>query len=280
MNTTYKFLPPERMSYLENELLRITQPNDLNDPYECLSVPPSTDEAIKLCIKSQEEFLQNSDTEDLSEELKKDKLKFFKQALNDEIEKIRENVHPNYKDYLIENQKKRINASIFILSFSKIWNSSVMWAHYAKNHTGFCVGFDKEDAIFKRKGNSSSLGLMPVKYSKKRIKVPVDNDKVFKYAIKTILTKSLDWKYEKEERLIASEKDIHKNTHQNNHKINLMKIPNSLIKEIIVGRDMKIDDLNFIHKFCEIKKIPLYQCKISETMFDMEKQLITAYNKV
>lgn len=32
----YKYLPIDRKDYLKNEFLRFTQPNDLNDPFECL----------------------------------------------------------------------------------------------------------------------------------------------------------------------------------------------------------------------------------------------------
>ncbi len=44
----YKYLPIERLSYLDNELLRFTQPTDLNDPFECLPQRPSKQELLSL----------------------------------------------------------------------------------------------------------------------------------------------------------------------------------------------------------------------------------------
>ena len=34
----YKYLPPDRITYFSNELLRFTQPADLNDPFECIPI--------------------------------------------------------------------------------------------------------------------------------------------------------------------------------------------------------------------------------------------------
>src|SRR5438105_1260976 len=36
MPILYKYLPPERITFLNDELLRFTQPGDLNDPFECI----------------------------------------------------------------------------------------------------------------------------------------------------------------------------------------------------------------------------------------------------
>ena len=56
MNLYYKYLPPERLSYLDDELLRYTQPIDLNDPFECLPKKPSEKE-FKDVIKKVFELL-------------------------------------------------------------------------------------------------------------------------------------------------------------------------------------------------------------------------------
>ena len=46
-----------------------------------------------------------------------------------------------------------------ILCFSRTWDSPVLWAHYADNHRGFCLGFDVPDNEY----------LMKVEYIEKRI---------------------------------------------------------------------------------------------------------------
>lgn len=56
-NIIYKYLPIERLSYLEDELLRITQPSDLNDPFECLPSPPSIETFTNSLIEIRETHL-------------------------------------------------------------------------------------------------------------------------------------------------------------------------------------------------------------------------------
>jgi len=43
MPIVYKYLPPDRKTYLDDELLRFTQPGALNDPFECIPIVPKVD---------------------------------------------------------------------------------------------------------------------------------------------------------------------------------------------------------------------------------------------
>ncbi len=36
-----------------------------------------------------------------------------------------------------------------LLCFSRKWDNPVQWSHYARNHTGLCLGFDVADALVK-----------------------------------------------------------------------------------------------------------------------------------
>jgi hypothetical protein len=55
----YKYLPIERLSYLDNELLRFTQPTDLNDPFECLPQRPSKQEFLTMIDDVMDLMLKN-----------------------------------------------------------------------------------------------------------------------------------------------------------------------------------------------------------------------------
>ncbi len=139
----------------------------------------------------------------------------------------------------------------------------LMWAHYAQSHRGFCVEYDISplfnDKIMDKdlfniyslgKANEYLLpskqrtimmnGFFPVHYSSKRIEL----SKTLCYAIsknlcnkkqrcdinikvfRSIVTKTLPWKYEQEWRLIVDSKISHKVNH---------KIPFPFAKRIIVG---------------------------------------------
>lgn len=139
----------------------------------------------------------------------------------------------------------------------------LMWAHYAQSHRGFCVVYDisplfddslKDEDLFNiyslGKTNEYLLpseqrrimmnGFFPVHYSSKRIELSKTlcyaiskslcnkkqirdiNNKVFR----SIITKTLPWKYEQECRLIVDSKTSHKVNH---------KMPFPFANKIIIG---------------------------------------------
>lgn len=53
MTPYYKYLSDSRLSYLEDELIRFTQPGDLNDPFECMPQKPSSEEFETLLDTAQ-----------------------------------------------------------------------------------------------------------------------------------------------------------------------------------------------------------------------------------
>jgi hypothetical protein len=81
-----------------------------------------------------------------------------------------------------------------IYSLSEVNDSIIMWSHYAKNHEGVCIGFDRRD--LENTGN-----LIKVKYVKKVPKelTRTNRRSPAKYFHKH---KYFQWSYEKEFRLI------------------------------------------------------------------------------
>lgn len=75
---------------------------------------------------------------------------------------------------------------------SAVADNVLMWSHYAAEHSGLCLEFDGKSPIFEE--------ATPVTYSSERVRVNlIDSD----YSQRTVLlTKSLDWHYEQEWRLI------------------------------------------------------------------------------
>lgn len=85
-----------------------------------------------------------------------------------------------------------------IMCFSTSWKSPLMWAHYAKSHTGICLGIDvlEEDKLRK------------VIYEPDRLKGLFDGAKPLAGATEESLTKVLttkfkQWEYEDEWRVFA-----------------------------------------------------------------------------
>ena len=269
MSVIYKYLPFERLSYLENELLRITQPGDLNDPFECLPIPPSIEEFIEvLNITSKRELVR------IEQFPKKERLEIKTKMnikLKQEISKIRNNEPENFRMRFYNDGAKKINSLIGIISLSRRWNSTLMWSHYTNSHKGFCVGFNSEDNYFKAYNQLSNLEriFLPVVYSDQRVKIPIVEGEDINPLV--MLTKSNDWEYEEEERLLVTLSQSEKTIQNKPFDVHLFKVPHRLITEIIVGANISPENLKTIKEFCIKNSINLYQSKISEHKFDMER---------
>ena len=76
-----------------------------------------------------------------------------------------------------------------IISFSKNWYEPLMWAHYAKSHSGMALGFEIPDHV-----------LTNIDYISERIIAPLDvdsNEKSMTDLVGSLLrSKHENWKYE------------------------------------------------------------------------------------
>ncbi len=240
----YKYLPPERNSYFEDELLRFTQPGDLNDPFECLP--------------------RKIDTEKLKETLVRNLKRIIPTA------KINEKVDDIAPDF-INNANKTTNNILGIFSLSKNWNNGLMWGHYTLSHKGFVIGFDSEHPFFNEFTNNKKKEFKKIReviYSNERAEIKVDNIRSLP-DIEIYLTKSIDWAYEEEIRLISSLNLKHTVKEKEPYDINLFKVPHKMITEIILGVNINDTLKNKIITFCKKNNITLFQAGISETDFSI-----------
>ncbi len=269
-NVIYKYLPIERLSYLEDELLRITQPGDLNDPFECLPSPPSIEVFTNSLIEIRKTYINSINKGQYSAEEKTCLIEKLFFDINSSIRAVKTNKPNNLREVLYKRAINTINNSMGIISLSKRWDSTLMWSHYTNSHKGFCVGFDTSTDYFKlyEKFSNDDKIYLPVIYSNNRIKIPI-NKQGDEIDVNVVLTKSTDWEYEQEKRLIIPLKQAHAKIKKSPFDIYLYKMPHHLIKEIIVGANIENENLSIIQKFCVLKDIELYHSKLSETKFDM-----------
>ncbi|WP_429185921.1 DUF2971 domain-containing protein [Aeromonas veronii] len=150
----------------------------------------------------------------------------FENRLNEEvINNIKEkislkglgfDVNPNFpKHFETSFLMQRINEQIDdygIVSLSETPRNLLMWAHYANEHKGICIGYKRNlfeslpDQISNYISNAESYTPVKVNYDNIRPQVISDNrpdlDKVKSYVLQQLTTKSDDWMYEKEHRCI------------------------------------------------------------------------------
>lgn len=134
-----------------------------------------------------------------SDNFKKESLalvKVFGKEPNDSLIKLHEVV-----DNFIARREK-----IGIYSLSKRFDDELMWAHYANNHSGFCIEYDYDILL---NGNSfSNFYTFSVEYKKSPPQVDIldmltEKKRENKILKKLAGTKSKRWSYEEEIRIIT-----------------------------------------------------------------------------
>jgi len=173
---------------------------DFNDPFDNYFIPKSE--------------LENLDGDSLDYILRKKAKQFYKDASDNFIEKMVEKGKRRLKEFQINKRpimKQLLNkqySSFGICSLSANPKSLPMWAYYGDSHKGLCIGIKTSTiAQHQRYLIKSNILLMlhKVFYTKKipivhfGINTNFDNDKEI---LKTLYTKSINWKHEEEYRLI------------------------------------------------------------------------------
>jgi hypothetical protein len=158
--------------------------NTFNDPFECKRVLISHKNEFKRDLYFKEL------TRDSFPNLDK---KAFKKIKKDAIRKT---TNPDLLKQFYDNVIS--NIGIYCLSEKK--NDLLMWAHYSDSHQGVCLEF-------KTMKNSLFAQAFPVIYQEDYPKVNImdlENPEEFR---KALLTKSSEWSYEMEWRILMMEQD-------------------------------------------------------------------------
>ena len=117
-------------------------------------------------------------------------------ASNEQLEEIRQKVGSLGKDVVMKEMRRLLNGIIErwygILSLSRRHDSLPLWAHYADNHTGYCLEFRNEgdfatgyEVLYQEK--------MPLRLS----------SEIDPYQCDFLFTKRPEWAYEEEVRILV-----------------------------------------------------------------------------
>lgn len=131
----------------------------------------------------------------------------------------------------------------------------LMWSHYAQSHRGFCIEYDFPDSFFSvpNAKNNHVVMISPLNYMSK---ISFENDLDMKWGL---LTKTDDWKYENEMRLISYDtecKDCYPLLHCSD-----------AVKAIYLGVKCTDADRRRMEDAIGDKHIALYQMNIDEADF-------------
>lgn len=174
----------------------------------------------------------------------------------------------------IKAVQKQVISNTKVISFSESSLSTLMWSHYAGEHTGFALLFDfnelKSAKTYDVDGNILPLGTMldRVAYHSKAPDYGQDffeempnrlsyrpsflpNNRSYTFHAKFLFNKQSDWSYEKEWRLCAEGEDVSEKSQAQYIKLNPYAV--------LLGARMKHQDRVRIHKILEKKNIFVYE---------------------
>lgn len=192
----------------------------------------------------------------------------------------RENVvrqHLQDVDRLIDEVKRDIRKYVKIICFSEDYLSTLMWSHYAENHTGFLLVYNKKELekalIYEKDGKqiqNRKLRLQQVLYSDERVdmteymhefllkcKLPSSlnlqklSDMPQRKLRDFIFTKSKEWSYEKEWRITPRILNI-----REEDSVHFIEIKP---QAIILGAVCSENNKRILYKIAKEKKIPAHK---------------------
>jgi len=221
----YKYYRPDQTYFFDNFMVRFTQPDALNDPFEC----------FPRLINDGEEIIRADAIREKSRNVKSaaEKKKTEHQLLADidrAVTMHRKN--PDVLKLMLLRDLLR-GWSVGVFSASKTIKNILLWSHYAESHSGFAVAFDSEHDFFKKNGIGTRKGFQDVKYENKRarfdfLKMGIEPDIFY--------IKSPDWEYEQEIRMIRDHKEADKvDRDRQGNPVYLFKVPSQAVKQVIFG---------------------------------------------
>lgn len=303
---TYKW----GITTLRNACIRFTQPTEFNDPFEIspyielqelkflinqfINDIFENDDFYNQIIEPSIENTYNQLPVELTNHFKYD---VFKNIINNSISDI--NIkeiffkHINNDDLLVLNSYKNIlteiKENLCILSLTKHYDSVLMWSHYGDSHKGVVLEFDSTHPYFNQSRNTNDYlnSLHEVSYSDKRpqlinleelelLKTLSDEQQLVdirdQLIKKLLFSKSIDWKYEDEYRVVRPRFYASSTITNNSNKkqIHLFNLPVNIITGILLGanisKDKQEEIANFLqsdkrYKHVKLSKIVLHQEK-------------------
>lgn len=217
----YRFFDNEgkNLDAFLNDKLYYSVPNHFNDPYDnmiSINIDNLRNEIISSLNANMDDYLKQSDFGIIGNQIARSAWICSDKTVGRFIEKAEE--------YAKELQYK-LKENMKIICFSEVFDSILMWSHYADCHKGFCLGYKKENIIkaksYDSKDNAIQLktDLLKVEYKNRMPSASSDFIRDYihsesnplidditkdyqKLLREFIVTKCSEWNYEKEWRLV------------------------------------------------------------------------------
>jgi hypothetical protein len=233
-----------------------SSPAKFNDPFDCRVFPNYEIGSDKAIIKKLQEHIKRENPA-LSSAM------VSRLAQNEFSKNIKIIRSP---ELMVDRMKEVIDNSYGILSLSETNDNLLMWSHYSKSHQGYCVEFNtnrineivknyllilKELILFHKISYESEYPLLN----------PYLPSFTTEEYLRVVTTKSKDWEYEKEWRLV-----YYDNANQ------LLDFPDDIIKSIYFGVNCSSDRVKECIELLRVRKsIPeLFQAMLKQREYGIK----------
>jgi Protein of unknown function (DUF2971) len=311
----YKYVTAERIDVLQNGLIRFSQPSALNDPWDMRPHiervftdddlekhvtaplrPESDTQVIDYVSQILADFAKSQGINDKSlneirklvseanDEFPGQLRQLYEVAFAETVDKMKQ-VVPE----LVELMPEAMDRAVGVLSLTEKPDHPLMWSHYANNHSGLVLGFDETNEFFRspRHGQPDDAGgARKVKYSSERPKFDplidmsliddLTDEDAISFFDKMFFTKSQEWDYEEEWRMIKGLKRADRILELPTENVYLFSIPPSCIVSIILGQRMDSETRQQVIEFSRTDKrythVSVFQARSSTDKFAIEIQ--------
>lgn len=279
--TLYKYVVADRIDIIKNGLIRFSQPSALNDPWEMSPhieqlmsehdmeqhiVNPVRERPQEELVEQFTDILHNVlktyNLSDLSHEELKQRITEADAQFPGELRALFDStlseafgIMKQALPLAIEQVPSAIDKALGILSLTEKPDHPLMWSHYANNHSGLVIAFDETHEFFtaRRSEPDEIGGLHKINYTIERptfdVLVEPNLEEPRVWMEKLFFTKSREWEYEQEWRMVKSLKDATKVIENTEGNIHLYSLPPTCITGIILGQKMTANARSEIIEF-------------------------------
>lgn len=171
------------------------------------------------------------------------------------------------KKQIINNKIESIDKMYGILSLTAVKDNLLMWAHYSGEHRGAVIAIDIEDDKFVQ-GAKGFQEQGDVEYTSFRPGLPMNEGIIMKH----FFTKSREWEYEKEYRIVRQLRYATERKHTSElQDIFLFDLPPRCIRRLIFGvrceEQQKKQIISRISGSPELEHISLWQAYLDPSRF-------------
>lgn len=193
--------------------------------------------------------------------------------LNDPFEFISLNISEKEAREMFLSLRKKLADTFGIVSFSKTWQSTALWAHYGDKHQGICLGFEIPDSLATHIRYSTDRPKIEFKLVESLI--AADDDEKLESIFDFFLYKSAEWSYEKEIRIYSALTTAEVIDSQLMYFKNFDE--NFILKEVYMGARTQLSKPLVEHLMAQHPQAELFKVKPSFETFDIIKQTDTEY---